>query len=421
MKFGATPEVVEKTIELGKLVLAFGRTLRVTHHEDGERRETDTDHTVMLGLLACAYADSTVSHLDLGMIAEYALIHDLVEVYAGDTNAYGKVNDDHVADKQEREAQALVRIRAEFDCLFPWIGETMERYESLEDAEARFVKVVDKVLPKAVHVINRGATVRELGGNGTLTHEFHQHQFKKLSESYGSDQPEALELLQSINTYIEENAAALEVGDEMEAPSSPILASTIDLCKFVLAFGRIERHTCHEDGVRQETDTDHTVMLGIIACAFAEQFEPTLDRGLIAQFALVHDLVEVYAGDTYSGKILQEESAANKVEREHAALVRIKNEFDSVFPWIGKMIEKYESLDTPEARYIKVLDKALPKITNILNGGVTIKRAGHTAESLREFIDHQHEKVSGGYGADQEGACEMLRMLGNRMHEEIFG
>jgi len=79
---------------------------------------------------------------------------------------------------------------------------------------------------------------------------------------------------------------------------SPEPADVVRLGQLALAFGRVNRITRHEDGTTPESDTDHTVMLGLIACALAERWYPHLDRGLVAQYALVHDLVEVYAGDT---------------------------------------------------------------------------------------------------------------------------
>lgn len=194
----------------------------------------------------------------------------------------------------------------------------------------------------------------------------------------------------------------------------------IDLGKLSLAFGRVNRITCHPDGVTPESDTDHTVMLGIVACAFAERFAPELDRGRIAEFALVHDFVEVYAGDTPTARIQSDADQTNKEEREAEALSRIRAEFDAELPWIGETITAYEQRDTPEARFVKVVDKALPKITNILNGGVTFKAAGHCKESGTSFLIHQREKLSATYGKDQSQAMALLTALGVEMMQEIF-
>lgn len=194
----------------------------------------------------------------------------------------------------------------------------------------------------------------------------------------------------------------------------------IDLGKLTLEFGSVNRVTCHPDGVTPESDTDHTVMLGLVACAFAERFVPELDRGKIAQFALVHDLVEVYAGDTATGRIMTDIDHTDKEEREANALARIKEEFDRELPWVSETIAAYEQRDTPEARFVKVVDKALPKITNILNGGVTFKGSGHDKESGPAFLVHQREKLSGTYGKDQPQAMALLTSLGEEMIQEIF-
>lgn len=194
----------------------------------------------------------------------------------------------------------------------------------------------------------------------------------------------------------------------------------IDLGKLSLTFGTVNRVTRHPDGVTPESDTDHTVMLGLVACAFAERFAPELDRGQIAQFALVHDLVEVYAGDTATGRIMTDTDHLDKEEREANALARIQEEFDRELPWISETIMAYERRDTPEARFVKVVDKALPKITNILNQGVTFKGSGHDKESGAAFLAHQREKLFATYGKDQLQAMALLTTLGEEMLQEIF-
>ncbi|MDB5189650.1 MAG: hypothetical protein JWL82_607 [Parcubacteria group bacterium] len=190
-------ETVRKIVELGNLILAFGLVERATHYPDSEQRETDTTHTVMLGVTACAFAAQFTPELDRGKIAEFALVHDLVEAYAGDTVSFGKLGED--AGKKEREAAALVRIQNEYDAVFPWITETIEAYESLSSPEARYVKVFDKVLPKIVHILNKGKTVRFLGHDQNSMHEFHIQQLNAISRSYGHDQEEVMELLAQIN------------------------------------------------------------------------------------------------------------------------------------------------------------------------------------------------------------------------------
>ncbi|HRH55521.1 MAG TPA: HD domain-containing protein [Candidatus Paceibacterota bacterium] len=203
--------------------------------------------------------------------------------------------------------------------------------------------------------------------------------------------------------------------------SPETVRAMIDLGVFAFAFGLTNRVTRHPDGETLESDSDHTVMLGLAACAFAQRFAPHLDIGKIAQFALVHDLVEVYAGDAVTSHTqFTEADHKTKDEREAAALTRIRSEFDAELPWLGETIEAYERRDTPEARFVKVVDKAMPKIANILNKGVTFKPQGHDKESARAFLENQRAKLSSSYGSDQPEALALLEALGEEMMREIF-
>lgn len=160
-----------------------------------------------------------------------------------------------------------------------------------------------------------------------------------------------------------------------------------------LDFGRVDRITYHPDGKTPESDTDHTVMLGLVACAIADQHFPHLNVGLIAQYALVHDLVEVYAGDTPTLHIPSADAKAAKQEREHAAFQRIQQKFVKTLPWLPILIGSYESLVSREARFVKVLDKFLPKVTHLLNGAVTIREQGMSAEQLRHRLTVQRSEL----------------------------
>lgn len=164
-----TTRYARAIVSLAELALRFGQVERITFHPDGQRPETDTDHTVMLGLTACAFAVECnrrnhfgVNSLDIGKIAQFALVHDLVEAYAGDTPTLVHMDQDAKEAKAEREARALARISREFAAL-PWITKTIQEYETQERREARFVRAMDKLMPKACAILNGGATVRAQG------------------------------------------------------------------------------------------------------------------------------------------------------------------------------------------------------------------------------------------------------------------
>lgn len=181
------------------------------------------------------------------------------------------------------------------------------------------------------------------------------------------------------------------------------------LAAFLLQFSRVERATAHPDGIRPETDSDHTVMLAVIACDLCP---PSLNRGVVAQFAIVHDLVETYAGDTQTLKIDAGQHAA-KDAREAAALARIRAEFGP-FSWMAHTIEAYESQASSEARYVKVLDKVLPKLTHLLNGCKAAKNITDYQGFLESHI-RQHLDLSSKMGGEP-WANEVLDLLRDAMN-----
>lgn len=192
--------------------------------------------------------------------------------------------------------------------------------------------------------------------------------------------------------------------------SDDIVEKTLALGKLIYTFGRIERAATHEDGVTHESDTDHTVMLGIVACAFADVVRPDLDKGRIAQFALIHDLVEVYSGDMKT-IVVNHEELNSKEAREQAACARIKEEFGHVYPWISSTIEEYESLASLEARFVKTLDKAMPAISYALTNGAGLRKLGITREQLLTSDLQQEYRLRQTYAHDQEEALALRKKL----------
>lgn len=150
---------------------------------------------------------------------------------------------------------------------------------------------------------------------------------------------------------------------------SPDLQKAIDLARLALALSRVDRVTKHEDGVRPETDSDHTVMLGLVALELSRNTD--LRRASVAAYALVHDLVlEAKTGDVQTLTIDAAGKAA-KVEREKVAMAELLAELGETS--IGYRLRQYEEQKEPEARFIRLLDKVMPKLTHALNGAVAAK------------------------------------------------
>ncbi len=147
-------------LNIFKLTHKFQHIQRRLHVTGEERWGNDAEHSFQLALMAWYVAQKERLPLRLDKIFMYALAHDLVEVYAGDTFAHDKDAAVH-ASKAEREGLAAIRLQKEFSD-FPDLHETIQGYEHLVDEESRLVYALDKILPPTNICIDGGKTWREL-------------------------------------------------------------------------------------------------------------------------------------------------------------------------------------------------------------------------------------------------------------------
>ncbi|PJC56032.1 hypothetical protein CO026_02530 [Candidatus Kaiserbacteria bacterium CG_4_9_14_0_2_um_filter_41_32] len=109
----------------------------------GETNSTNTaEHTFELVMLCWYIAGVEKLGLNHEKILKYALAHDLIEAYAGDTPAY---DTEGQKTKHERERNAFEKIKAEFP-EFPELITTIESYEDRDDEESKFVYAADKLM-----------------------------------------------------------------------------------------------------------------------------------------------------------------------------------------------------------------------------------------------------------------------------------
>lgn len=180
--------------------------------------------------------------------------------------------------------------------------------------------------------------------------------------------------------------------------ATELLEKVLRLGHVSMEFAEVKRRTGNLSG-GYESDTDHTVMLSLLACSLA-RYDQRLDVGKVAQYALVHDLVEVYAGDVQTIQ-LDTIDFARKAADEAKALAQLDNEFGKTFPWLIETITAYEALADPESRFVKTLDKCMPALTHLFTESRTILDEFESVEALRENAKLHHAKHLGSYGADQ--------------------
>jgi len=137
----------------------------------------------------------------------------------------------------------------------------------------------------------------------------------------------------------------------------------------------VNRRTLLMDGSRYENDAEHSWHLAVMALLLAEHANgKTPDIGRVVRMVLVHDLVEIDAGDTYC---YDEAAHHDKEDRERRAAERLfamlpedqAREFRALW-------EEFEARETPEAKFAAALDRLQPLMHNYRTGGVVWREHG---------------------------------------------
>jgi putative hydrolases of HD superfamily len=135
------------------------------------------------------------------------------------------------------------------------------------------------------------------------------------------------------------------------------------------------------DDSRSENTAEHSWHLALFALVLAPYAEPPVDVGRVVTMLLVHDIVEIDAGDTF---IHDEAAMAGKAEREQLAARRLFG----LLP--AADAERYEALwqefeagTTADARFAYAMDRLQPVLLNALSGGRSWREHAVGAERVR--------------------------------------
>lgn len=143
---------------------------------------------------------------------------------------------------------------------------------------------------------------------------------------------------------------------------------------------RVRRQTTLLDGSRPENSAEHSWHLALYALVLAE-YGGDLDAGRVLTMVLVHDIVEIDAGDTF---IYDEAGQATKQDRERQAADRLF----ALLPAdqasrLRAAWDEFEERETPEARFAYAIDRLQPVLHNHRTGGAAWRRHGITSEQVR--------------------------------------
>lgn len=150
----------------------------------------------------------------------------------------------------------------------------------------------------------------------------------------------------------------------------------------------IFRQTYLADGTRKENDAEHSWHIALMAVLLKEYVSEEVDIAKVMTMVLIHDLVEIDAGDTYA---YDSEGAKSKREREVKAADRIFEILpEDQGTYFRELWEEFEAYETPDARYAHLLDNVQPLLLNDASGGKSWKE--HCVRKSQ--IYKRNEKIS---------------------------
>lgn len=157
---------------------------------------------------------------------------------------------------------------------------------------------------------------------------------------------------------------------------------------------------------RRENDAEHAWHMAIMAYLFREYSNEPVDISKVMLMCLIHDIVEIDAGDTYA---YDDAGLKTQKAREDAAKERIFSLLpDEQKEELVKLFDEFEEYETPESKFAHAMDNLQPLMLNNSNGGGDWKEHKVTAE-----------QVYGRQGKTQLGSERLYEVIDNIIQENI--
>lgn len=161
----------------------------------------------------------------------------------------------------------------------------------------------------------------------------------------------------------------------------------------------VMRRTMLIDKSRRENDAEHSWHIAVMAMLFREYAAEPVDIGRVVQMCVVHDLVEILAGDTFAYDV---KGNLDKADREKAAADQLFGELPEDQ---GKLIrglwEEFDAMETADAKYAACMDRLQPFLHNMLTDGHTWVESGAARPAVekrmavvKEFMPRVYQWVS---------------------------
>ncbi len=184
--------------------------------------------------------------------------------------------------------------------------------------------------------------------------------------------------------------------EDFLSSGNPRLDSQLKFSAEIDKMTGIYRRTMLLSGERHENDAEHSWHIAVMALLFKEYCVEVPDVERAIKMLVVHDLIEIYAGDTFAYDIV---GNASKAEREAKAADRLYSQLpEEQGAELRSLWEEFDAMETVDAKYAACLDRLQPLLHNTLTEGHTWRDGGtvraqveQRAKVIKEFMPEVYE------------------------------
>ena len=312
---------------------------------DCSRCENSAEHSWHLALYAFVLAPLASPNVDISCVIKMLLLHDLVEIDVGDHPINIETDWDAVAQAEQVAAKRIFGLLPDdqgSDMLTLW-----QEFEANQTPDARFAKQLDRCQP----------VFQTLYGENPVPEHL-----EIATETLNGGRASSLE-----TEFPEAFAHALELLGKPPILNSTELTKRLPFLNESDGLKHILRATLIGDGSRRENSAEHSWHIMLYAWVLAEHSISEDDASRVMQMLLLHDIVEIDAGDVPIHAQTDQEAMAAK---EDAAAIRLfgllpeKQRADFTALW-----REFEAAESDDAVFAKSIDRVQPVLLNLENGG----------------------------------------------------
>ncbi len=311
---------------------------------DLSRHENSAEHSWHAALFALIFADSAPKDCDLDRAIAMLLVHDLVEIDAGDHPVHIPFDAENVAQKESEAADRIFGLLPTDQGTA--IRALWQEFENRETPSAIYAKRIDHIQPILQVFL---APIWREGHPDIATHTLREGRARYLN----TDWPEIAQYCETLISG--------------ETPPKGDMHKRLTFLSEIDQLKHVERATTLCDGSRFENSAEHSWHVALWAMILAEHLPDGADINTAIRMLLLHDLVEIDAGDA---PVFGDHDTAAIEAAEALAAERLFGLLPQTQAQdLREIWNRFEENNSPEAIFAKSLDRAIPPVQNLASGG----------------------------------------------------